>query len=133
MNRKLLGIGDEIVGADLFAHKMLYVGPIGPTGEDVLDPAKGMPARFIDFYSFPNWQSLRLGKRGPASWQEQALVQVRAQEVVRSGVINRTLGPNCEHITSYVRTAKPESPQLRIAGSVAVIGLLLAGLRGFGQ
>lgn len=133
MNQIVLRVGDELVEPGLFAHKMVYVGPIGPNGEDVLDPAKGQPARLVGFYSIPNWQALRPGQRGPESWQEQMLLQARAREVVRNGVVNRTLGPNCEHITSYVRTAKPESPQLRIAGGVAAIGLLFIGLGGFGE
>jgi len=130
MDQIILRVGDELVEPELFAHKMLYVGPIGPYGEDVLDPAKGQPARFVHSCSIPNWGQLRVCQRGPESWREQMFVQARAREVVANGVVNRTFGPNCEHITSYVRTGKPESPQLRIAGGVAALALLLFGLGG---
>src|SRR5215472_24737 len=100
VNDTELRIGDELVERGLFAHKMTYVGPIGPWGEDVLDPAKGQQARFVHSYSIPTWERLRLGQRGPESWQEQQRVQARAHEVVANRVANRTLGPNCEHICS---------------------------------
>jgi hypothetical protein len=132
MDQIILRVGDELVEPGLFAHKMLYVGPIGPNGEDVLNPVKGLPARFVHFCLIPNWHRLRVGQRGPEFWPEQMLVQSRAHEVVANAVVNRTFGPNCEHICSYVRTAKAESPQLQVAGGVGVLALLLLGLRSWG-
>lgn len=129
MDETILRAGDELVEAGLVAHKMVYVGAIGPYGEDVVNPAKGQPPRFVHSCSIPNWAQLRVGKRGPESWQEQRLVQARAREVVANAVVNRTLGPNCEHITSYIRTGKPESPQLRVAGGVGVLALIFLALR----
>ena len=45
----ILKVGDELVVPGLPQHKMRYVGPIGPSGEDVLDPPKGQAARFVHF------------------------------------------------------------------------------------
>jgi hypothetical protein len=121
VNEIILRVGDELVEPGLFAHKMIYVGSIGPCGEDVLNPAKGQLVRFIHSYSIPNWERVRVGQRGPESWQEQLFVQARAREVVANSVVNRTFGPNCEHIVSYVRAGKPESPQLQVGISLASI------------
>lgn len=130
-NQIPLRVGDELIQEGLVAHKMAYVGPVGPRGEDVLDPAKGQLTCFVHFHSIPNRERLRLGQRGPETWGEQRLVQSRAREVVARGVVNRTAGPNCEHITSYVRTGTQDSPQLRAGvglGLVVLVIFLLGGL-----
>jgi hypothetical protein len=115
-----LRAGDELVQPGIPAHKRAYVGPIGPYGEDVVDPAKGQAPRFVHLHSIPNWQQFLVGERGPEDWQSRMQVQARAHEVVSNGVVNRTLGPNCDHITSYIRNGKPESPQLKFWGGIAV-------------
>jgi hypothetical protein len=120
-----LRVGDELVEPALFAHKMTYVGPIGPAGEDVVDPANGQPARLIHFYSIPNREQLRVGERGPEDYSEQVRVQARAREVVGKGIVNRTFWPNCEHIDSYIRKGKPESPQLRVGVGLGLAILVL--------
>jgi hypothetical protein len=96
-----LRIGDELIEqVGPIAHKMVYVGVLGFNGEDVLNPAKGTEVQLVSFYSIPNWRVLR--------------------------TVNRPLGPNCEHICSYVRTGKVESPQLQFwSGAVAVAALAL--------
>jgi hypothetical protein len=123
-------VGDELMEPGLpAAHKRSYVGPIGLYGENVVDPAKGQAARLVHLYSIPNWQQLIVCERGPEDWDAQARVQERAREVLANGVVNRTLGPNCEHISSYIRAGSPKSPQLRFWGGVAAVvafGLLLA-------
>jgi hypothetical protein len=125
MNREPLRVGDELIEPGRFAHKMEYVGPIGPFGEDVLDPAKGKPARFVHWNSIPDKDQLRIGQRGPESWHEQSMVQARARQVVARGTVNRTFGPNCEHICSYVRAGKSESPLLQIGFGLGALGLAL--------
>ena len=123
-------IGDELVEPGLPAHKRSYVGPIGPNGEDVVDPVKGQPAQFVQLKSIPNWQHLLVGERGPKDCYRQDRAQERAWEVVTNGVVNRTLGPNCEHITSYIRTGGPKSSQLMFWGGVAAavaFGVMLGG------
>lgn len=125
----VLRVGDELVVPGLPAHKVVFVGTIGPYGENVVDPAKGQTARLIHLGSIPNWQQLVVGERGPEDWEAQAQVQARAWEVLQNGVVNRTLGPNCEHICSYIRTGRAKSPQLRFwvgAAAAAVAGLILA-------
>jgi hypothetical protein len=125
----VLRAGDELVLPGLPAHKVVFVGGIGQCGENVVDPAKRQAARLVHLHSLPNWQQLLVGERGPEDWDAQALVQERAWEVLENGVVNRTLGPNCEHICSYIRTGKAKSPQLRFWGGVAAVvafGLLLA-------
>ena len=101
-----LAVGDELVVPGLPQHKMIYVGPIGPSGEDVVDPAKGQPARFVHFNLLPNREQLVVGERGTADWSEALEIQARARDVVARGVVNRALGPNCEHIGSYIRNGK---------------------------
>lgn len=128
VNRKLvtLRIGDELIEQGFPAHKRAYVGPIGPYGEDVVDPAKGQTARFVHFASLPNKEQLIVGERGPENQYEQLRVQARAREVVANSVVNYTAGPNCEHITSYIRNGNPVSPQLSVGIGVSLfIGLLL--------
>ena len=127
VNRKLvvLRIGDELVEPGFPAHKRAYVGPIGPYGEDVVDPAKGQAARFVHFELIPNKEQLIVGERGPENQYEQMQVQARAREVVANSVVNYTAGPNCDHITSYIRNGNPISPQLRAGMGVGVVlGLL---------
>ncbi len=125
----VLRIGDELVVPGLPAHKVVFVGTIGPYGENVVDPAKRQAARLVHLHSIPNWQQLLVGERGPEDWDGQAQVQERAWEVLENGVVNRALGPNCEHICSYIRAGRPKSPQLRFWGGLAAVvafGLLLA-------
>ena len=127
VNRKLvvLRIGDELVEPGFPAHKRAYVGPIGPYGEDVVDAPKGQPARFVHFASIPNKELLIVGERGPENQYEQMCVQARAREVVTNSVVNRWAGPNCEHVSSYIRSGNPASPQLGVAiGVGAFLGLL---------
>src|ERR1700693_2963054 len=97
----ILRPGDELVQAGLPAHKRVFVGPIGLSGENVVDPAKGQTAQLVDLHSIPNWQKLLVGGRGPEDVFQQMQVQQRAWKVVTESVVNRTLWPNCEHICSY--------------------------------
>jgi hypothetical protein len=125
----LLRVGDELVVPGLPAHKLVFVGAIGPLGENVVDPAKRQAAQLVHLQSIPNWQQLLVDERGPEDWNAQAQVQARAWEVLENRVVNRPLGPNCEHICSYIRAGRPKSPQLRFWGGVAVFAtaaLLLA-------
>ena len=121
-------MGDELVVPGIPQHKMIFVGAIGTLGENVVDPAKGQTARLVHLHSIPNWQQLIVGERGPEDWNAQVQVQERAWEVLENRVVNRTLGPNCEHISSYIRTGEPKSPQLAFWGvaAAAVVGLMLA-------
>ena len=131
MNRVIiLRVGDQLIVPGFFAHKMTYVGPIGPNNEDVVDPANGQPARFVHFYSIPDRDRLLVGERGPEGYSEQLLVQARAREVVWKGVVNRPFWPNCEHIDSYIRKGEPESAQLRFAVGLGLAIIILWG--GFG-
>lgn len=121
-----LRIGDELIEmVGPIAHKMVYVGPLGLDGGDVLNPAKGTQVHLLSLYSIPNWGNLRLGARGPESCYEQAQVQERARQVLQNRTVNRTFGPNCEHISSYVRTGKTESPQLKFWGGTAAVAALI--------
>lgn len=124
-----LRIGDELVElAGPIAHKMVYVGPLGLDGGDVLDvlnPAKGTEVQLVAFSSLPNRQNLRLGQRGPENYFEQAQIQERARQVLANRTVNHTFGPNCEHISSYIRTGKIESPQLTFWGAAAVLAVLV--------
>jgi hypothetical protein len=124
MNDVFLRIGDElrIPGPLGTTHVMTYVGPLGSWGEDVLDAPKNSPARLIHYRQIIG--SLTIGQRGPESWWEQQAVQQRALQVL--GTPNRLIGPNCEHISSFVRTGNAESPQLRGFGFVAsIVGALI--------
>jgi hypothetical protein len=114
-----LRVGDELVVPGLPAHKVVFVGAIGPLGENVVDPAKGQTALLVHLQLIPNWQNLRVGERGPEDLGAQTLVQTRAWEVLENRVVNRPLGPNCEHICSYIRAGSAKSPQLRFWGGVA--------------
>ncbi len=118
----VLRVGDELVEPGIpAAHKRSYVGPMGPYGQNVVDPAKGQVPQMVHLHSILNWQQLLVGERGPEGWDARAQVQSRALEVLENRVVNRTLGPNCEHICSYIRTGRPKSPQLRFWGGVAAI------------
>jgi hypothetical protein len=129
MSTNLL-VGDEIVVPGLPQHKMRYVGPIGPYREDVLDPVNGQPVRFRHFSSIPNSERLRIGERGTSDWDEIYEIQNRALDVVARGVVNRPLGPNCEHLGSYVRHGKePSSPQLKFWVGVGAAAALIVALR----
>lgn len=125
----VLRIGDELVEPGFPAHKREYVGPIGPYREDVVDPAKGQSARFVHFDLIPNKEQLLVGERGPGNQYDQMRVQARAREVVANSVVNRTGGPNCEHISSYIRNGNPASPQLKFAIG-AVLAIFFFGFLG---
>ncbi len=116
-----LRAGDELLEPGLPIHVRTYVSPLGPNGEDVLDAPKNGVAQLIHFESIKH--RVRLGKRGPESWQEQQAVRQRAVQML--GTANKPLGPNCEHIASYVRDGKPESPQL---ARFAIVGLFAVAL-----
>src|SRR6266436_2730250 len=88
-----LRVGDELFVPGLPAHTVVFVGAVGPLGENVVDPAKRQVARLVHLHSIPNWQQLLVGERGPEDWDSQAQVQARAWEVLENGVVNRALGP----------------------------------------
>jgi hypothetical protein len=127
----VLRVGDELVVPGIPQHKMIFVGAIGPFGENVVDPAKGQTVRLVHLHSIPNWEQFIVGERGPEDWGAQAQVQERAWEVLENRVVNRTLGPNCEHICSFIRTAVAKSPQLAFWGiaAAAAVGIMLAKAR----
>jgi len=117
-------VGDELIVPGLPQHKMRYVGPIGSGGEDVVDPAKGQPARLVHFNFIPNRHLLLVGERGTTDWNETLQIQARACDVVERGVVNLTLHQNCEHIGSYIRHGEPESPQLKFwVGTAAAVAI----------
>jgi hypothetical protein len=125
-----LRIGDELRIPGLPTHVMTYVGPLGPYGEDILDAPKKGVATLVCSGTVLNQPGriVYLGQRGPESWQEQQAVRQRALQAI--GVANKALGPNCEDISSFVRTGKPESPQrvgfLVLASLVGVVAALSA-------
>lgn len=123
-------VGDEIVVPGIPQHKMRYVGPIGPNGEDVLDPAKNRPVQLKHFAAIPNPERLLVGERGTNDRNEACAIQIRALDVVNRGLVNHTFWQNCEHIGSYVRYGKnPNSPQLKFwVGAVVAVAILI-GLR----
>ena len=128
--RVVLLVGDELIRPGIPQHKMRYVGPIGPYGEDVVDPPKGQPTRFVHLDVIPDRDQLVVGERGTTDWYEAQQIQARALDIVRRGVVNHWLWPNCEHIGSHIRHGKAESPQLRIAAGVGVAVLLWWGFGG---
>lgn len=123
-----LRVGDELRIPGFPVHVMTYVGPLGPHGEDVLDAPKASEARLVHLLSVLNTGTVLLGQRGPESYDEQRAVRERAIFVL--GTRNNPIGPNCEHIASYVRTGIAESPQLRGAGLLSLIGVGLFALAG---
>lgn len=123
-----LRVGDELRIPGVPVHVMTYVGPLGPHGEDVLDAPKASEARLVHLQSIFNTGTVLLGQRGPWSYDEQRAVRERAIFIL--GTLNNPLGPNCEHIASYVRTGRAESPQLRGAGLLSLIGVGLFALAG---
>lgn len=123
-----LRVGDELRIPGVPVHVMTYVGPLGAHGEDVLDAPKGNEARLVHLTSVLSSGTVLLGQRGPESYEEQRVIRERAIYVL--GTHNNPLGPNCEHIASYVRTGIAESPQLRGAGLLSLIGLGLFALAG---
>jgi len=123
-----LRVGDELRIPGVPVHVMTYVGPLGAHGEDVLDAPKGNEARLVHLISVLSRGTVLLGQRGPESCDEQRAVRERALYVL--GTRNNPLGPNCEHIASYVRTGIAESPQLRGAGLLSLIGAGLFALAG---
>lgn len=126
-------VGDELIEPGLPPlHKRVFVGQVGIYGENVIDPAKGQPARLVRLDSIPNWQRLIVGERGPEDVFTQAQVQKRAWQVVTEGWVNRPLWPNCEHICSYIRVGRAESPQLLFwsgVAAVATVGALIVAAR----
>lgn len=127
MGQVVLRVGDQLLQRGLVTHVMTYVGPIGPTGEDVLDAPKGGAARLAHFAEISARDRVVVGERGPESWFEQQAVQRRAFSVI--GTVNRTGGPNCEHISAFVRKGKAESPQLAFGVFAAIVALII----GFGS
>lgn len=107
-------------------HKAPVVG-IAPNGEEVvLDHTNdGAPARLVYARDFAAQATTVVGKPGAGGVAEQAAIQARALRVV--GTPYNLLTWNCEHLTSYVTTGKPESPQLAVGlGCAALLALLFA-------
>lgn len=125
-------VGDELIRPGIPQHKMRYVGPIGPYGEDVVDPAKASATMFVHFNSIPDKEQLLVGERGATDWTEMLEIQNRARDVVAREVVNQWTGPNCEHIGSFIRHGKAESPQLKFWGSAAAVALVILGFKAFG-
>lgn len=123
MENVQLRVGDQLLQRGLVTHVMTYVGAIGPYGEDVLDAPKGGAARLVHFAEIAERGEILLGERGPESWLEQRTVQQRA--IAAIGTVNRTGGPNCEHISSFIRKGKPESPQLAFGVFATLIALII--------
>lgn len=123
-----LRVGDELRIPGVPVHVMTYVGSLGAHGEDVLDAPKANEARLVYLTSVLSSGTVLLGQRGPESYEEQRAIRERAIYVL--GTRNNSLGPNCEHIASYVRMGIAESPQLRGAGLLSLIGVGLFALAG---
>jgi hypothetical protein len=121
-----LRIGDELRIPGLPTHVMTYVGPLGPYGEDILDAPKKGVATLVHSGPVLNQPGriVYLGKRGPESWQEQQAVRQRALQAI--GTPNKPFGPNCEDISSFVRTGKSESPQRVGLLLIAFVGVVAA-------
>ena len=83
---------------------MTYVGPLGPNGEDILDAPKNGVAKLVHSRTVLNQPGkiVQIGQRGPDSWHEQEVIRQRALQAI--GTPNKPLGPNCEDISSFVRT-----------------------------
>ena len=121
-------VGDELIVPGLPQHKMIYVGPIGRFAEDVVDPAKGQAARFVHLDFLPNRDQLLVGERGDTDPVGIFDIQARARDIVRRGVVNTGIRPNCEHICSYIRDGKEKSPQLRFWVGAAAVAAFIAWL-----
>ncbi|SRR5260370_31445676 len=121
-----LKVGDELrtPGPLGTTHAMVYVGAIGPNGEDVLNAPKDGVAQLVQFAWVKQQGRIVLGQRGPNTFREQLAVQARARQVI--GTPNLILRWNCEHISSYVRKGEAESPQLRGAAVFASLIALVA-------
>jgi hypothetical protein len=116
-----LGIGTELL------QKITPLGPIhkasvvgvAPDGEElVLDHPKGGASHFIPVKDFAAGTETFVGKRGPSSLAEQQAIQNRAVQAV--GTRYNVFARNCEHVSSFVRTGKAESPQLAIFVVLAI-------------
>jgi hypothetical protein len=126
-NVVILRPGDELIQLDLPAHKRVFVGAIGLSGENVIDPVQAQIAQLVHLHSIPNWQQLLVGERGPEDVFEQAQVQQRAWKVVTESIMNRARWPNGEHICSYIRTGEVECSQPKFwAGVAAAVAAALA-------
>ena len=117
-----LGIGTELL------QKITPLGPIhkasvvgfAPNGEElVLDHPKGGASQLVPLKDFVAGTETFIGKRGPSSVVEQQAITNRAAQTV--GTRYNIFARNCEHVSSFVRTGKAESPQLAICFLVALV------------
>jgi len=120
-------VGDELrTPAGVITHVMVVVERLANGDHLVLDSPKNGTARLVLLSDLlAAGQTITLGKRGPDTWIEHVEISQRARQVL--GTPNLPLKWNCEHICSYVRTGKAESPQLRGIATVAVSVLGLFG------
>jgi len=100
--------------------------PLAHTEKMLLTRLKVRPPDLFTLHRFRIGKQLIVGRaRGPENQYEQTCVQDRAREVVANNLVNRWAGPNCEHISSYIRNGNPVSPQLAAGVGVGVVlGLL---------
>jgi hypothetical protein len=120
------------IGTELF-QKITPLGPIhkasvvgfAPNGEElVLDHPKGGASHFVPVKDFVSGTETFIGKRGPSSLVEQQAIQKRAVQTV--GTRYNLIARNCEHVSSFVRTGKAESPQLAVCFLLALfVGVAL--------
>jgi hypothetical protein len=121
-----LNPGSELIQpCGFYRHKATYVGPIGPSGEDVFDAPKGGVGHLRFASDFVGEAPTFVGSLGPASLLEQRAVQNRARQIL--GKKNVLLNSNCEHMDTFIRDGVPRSPQVA-AGVIITLGLFFAAM-----
>jgi hypothetical protein len=128
-----LQVGDKIrtKGRLGIWHYGVYVGPRGPRGEDVVHNSKDRGAVVLEPLStFAADKDVFIVRRTAPGYEEVAAQRALAH----LGQNYDLLAFNCEHFVNVVHDGQRESPQLQVAGALAIgVPLFLALLSPSGK
>jgi len=88
----------------LVRHQLMYVGPRGPNGEDVIHNQPGRGVRWDFLSDVARGQEARISAPAPeATWEQEATVRRMISQV---GQPYDLATNNCEHVTWFGRFGK---------------------------
>lgn len=121
----MIEVGDKIrVHGELgFHHHGIYVGPRGPSGEDVVRNAKGGYVASVHFDDFADGREVEVAQRRAGSWEEQEAIVRRAFSLI--GRQYDLINFNCEHFANYATAGVLRSETVTALFTLGLVGAAL--------
>lgn len=128
VNSNSLEVGDMIAVARLgYKHVGIYVGP-QPFGACVVHNCKGDGVILSTLEEFGGSSQIFIRRKATGNFQERQIIAQRAMFLL--GTKYDLLKFNCEHAATTAQSGVPESPQVAVAGLLALFAVGLALLAG---